>query len=84
MNTVNKMETETIDRLFLELSQFTRAKTAQDLRVSYLLNAATLLYSKGNGELAPTVTLLFPNDTYASEIYEILSNLREGNGRIVK
>lgn len=32
------METSTIDRLFLELSQFTRAKTARELRYEKALN----------------------------------------------
>ena len=33
------METETIDRLFLELSQFTKAKTKRDLQLDELLFA---------------------------------------------
>ena len=32
-------ETETIDKLFLELSQFTKAKTARDLLLNQLLYA---------------------------------------------
>lgn len=34
------METETIDKLYLELSQFTRAKTRRELTLEKSLNAA--------------------------------------------
>lgn len=33
-------ETESIDRLFLELSQFTRAKTAKEVRIEDMLRRA--------------------------------------------
>ena len=32
-----KIETESIDRLFLELSQFTKAKTARELRLEGMI-----------------------------------------------
>ena len=35
------IETETIDRLFLELSQFTRAKTAREMQLDDLLYAVS-------------------------------------------
>lgn len=34
------IETETVDRLFLELSQFTRAKTAKEVHVENMLRRA--------------------------------------------
>jgi hypothetical protein len=36
-----EMETETIDRLFLELAQFTTATTAKEMRLESQLTAAT-------------------------------------------
>jgi hypothetical protein len=39
MNIEPHEETETIDRLFLELSQFTKAKTKRDLQLDELLYA---------------------------------------------
>jgi len=48
MNGVNDMsdllctETETIDKLFLELAQFTKARTANDLKLEKLLYAVSI------------------------------------------
>ena len=39
MHIESREETETIDRLFLELSQFTKAKTKRDLQLDELLFA---------------------------------------------
>ena len=39
MNIEPHEETETLDRLFLELSQFTKAKTKRDLQLDELLYA---------------------------------------------
>jgi hypothetical protein len=36
---IERKETETIDRLFLELSQFTKAKTKRDLQLDALIMA---------------------------------------------
>lgn len=49
-------ETETVDRLFLELSQFTRAKTAKEVHLETMLRRANdvlrsaMSIAKRNGE----------------------------------
>lgn len=74
----SRFETETLDKLFLELSQFTNAQTATEWRAQEFFGRATITHRRGTGELAPTISLLFETDTDADAAYDVLMKLREG------
>lgn len=70
------MNTETLDKLYLEISQFTTAKTARDIETERLLGRATMTHRKGTGEFAPTISLLFETDEDAEAAFDLLMRLR--------
>lgn len=67
------LETETLDKLFLEISQFTKAKTKRETELAELLQHAEILQHPGNGELAPTVSVLFKSVDDAEAFYQQLA-----------
>jgi hypothetical protein len=79
------METETIDRLFLELSQFTRATTAKEVR----LQARVAELEKAIqpfAELVRTTNGRIPHERLSAadwhELAKVASGVQEnGNGR---
>lgn len=78
----NKMQTETIDRLFLELSQVSKATTAKELElqreVRWLREA--LVYVAHAGHSTPQY-MLPPNVTLGDDSYV---EVRLPHGRVVK
>lgn len=70
------MTTETLDRLYLEISQFTKAKTARDLELESALSVATVLHRPGDGERAPTISLLFERDEDAESMMTLITNVK--------
>lgn len=70
------METETLDKLYLEISQFTKAKTGDQAELESLLARATITQRDGNGELAPTVSLIFEEDIHARRMFAWLEKQR--------
>lgn len=73
------MQTETLDKLYLEISQFTKAKTAQEMELQSVLRRATILSHAGNGEQASRVALVFESDKDAEWLVNFLVRLR-GDG----
>ena len=43
------METETLDKFYLELSQFTKAKTAREIKMKQLLSEALIELEREQG-----------------------------------
>jgi len=63
------METTTIDKLFLELSQFTKAKTSREIELEYNYNELIMaVQRKHHGETRHQTALMYIQAT------EILNN----------
>lgn len=69
-------ETETLDKLYLDWSQFTRARTQREIRMHNALKAALEIYAGSEGFLSET-----PAEEYQKRIIEqMVVEIQKGLG----
>lgn len=69
------METETLDRLYLEWSQFTRARTGREIRMHAALKAALEIYAGSEGFLSETAAEEYQKRIIEQMVVEIQKGL---------